>query len=135
MMTAAEIATIAGSGDSSKSSTDGADSKEGGSDSAESAESKSEVAAAAEMLMHMLQENVVQQFITDGLLVDGHKFDFAVYCYIDSFAPTLVAYTLENVRHEYLSACSPLSRYFLSIDGSVPPWSVLPVFRWHDSVT
>lgn len=108
MMTAAEIATIAGSGDT-KSSTDGADSKEDGANSKQSAESKSEIAAAAKMLMNMLQENVVQQFITDGLLVDGHKFDFAVYCYIDTFAPNLVAYTLENVRHEHLSALPCLS--------------------------
>ncbi len=94
MMTAAEISTIAG-----PKSADGAD----GAHSKASTESKSEVTAAAEMLMNMLQENVVQQFITDGLLVDGHKFDFAVYCYIETFAPNLVAYTLENVRHQHLS--------------------------------
>jgi hypothetical protein len=45
----------------------------------------------------LLKEQVVQQFIQNALLVDGHKFDVSVYVFIQGFAPTLEAYTLENV--------------------------------------
>lgn len=108
MMTSQEIGTIIGapieatnSGDRAESDGDGAVSKDG-------TANEPDVAAAAQMLMKMLQANVVQQFITDGLLVDGHKFDFAVYCYIDTFSPRLVAYTLENVRQGQLTALALL---------------------------
>ena len=90
MMTAAEIATIAGAGSSVDLAHDDA-----GEDTAEALPS---VAGAAKLLIDMLQENLVQQFITDGLLVDGHKFDFAVYVFVEAFSPSLQAYTLENVR-------------------------------------
>ena len=92
-------------------------------------------APEAQVLVEMLKENLVQKFVTDGLLVDGHKFDFAVYVFIEQFAPSLQAYTLENILIRVVPKPFPRTeaewsenKRLIVQDEYLTPWS-MPTLR------
>jgi hypothetical protein len=82
-------------------------------------------------LVALLEKYLVQQFIPNALLLDGHKFDVGVYVFIDSFAPSLRAYALENVLVRVVPKPFPTSevewqddRRLIVQDEYLSPWSM-----------